>query len=581
MDFLFRKKQNEAHPYVPELKDMYRQGRISRREFLRTATLLGMSAAAATAFVSGCTQPTPAPAAQPAPAATAVPAAAVPAATAIPATAVPLVAGPKRGGTLTIATRVQRLDHPARLSWIEGVNQMRQVCEYLTYTGYDNITIPWLLDKWEASEDVKEWTLYLKKGIKFNDGQEFTADDVVFNLEQWLDPDIGSSMLGMMSYLQPANIEKVDDYTVKLNLDSGQIAVPEHLFHYPAMIVPKTFEGDIIKQPVGTGPFLLEEYVETERCVLKRRPDYYRMGADGQSLPYLDKLVYLDLGEEVAAKIAAMQSGQVDNIFNPGGEEWQALKDLPQIKVYSTATAQTFVIRMRVDQEPWTDNRVRQALKKCLERQKMLDLAWYGAGELGPDAHVAPVHPAYCPKEIPAYDPEGAKKLLAEAGYPDGIEVELSTQQARAEPAIAQVLKESAAAAGFNIKLNILPSSDYWNIWTEVPLGITIWAHRPLDTMSLALAYTADPDGKPGAWNESGWVDEEFSTLLKEAELTLDVEKRREIMCKLEDIQIERGSIAIPFWTSVWYIAHKKLQNVAAHPTNYDILDEAWIDESA
>lgn len=586
MDFLFRKKQSEAHPYVPELKDLYQQGRISRREFLRTATLLGMSAAAATAFVAGCSQPTPAPASQPAPAATAVPATAAPQATAVPATAVPATAvpvkaGPKRGGTFTIASRVQRLDHPARLSWIEGVNQMRQICEYLTYTGFDNITVPWLLEKWEASADVKEWTLFLKKGVKFNDGQEFTADDVVFNIGQWLDKDIGSSMMGMMSYLKPTNVEKVDDYTVKLHLDAPQIGVPEHLFHYPAMIVPKTFEGDIIKQPIGTGPFLLEEYVETERCVLKRRPDYYRMGEDGQSLPYLDKLVYLDLGEETSAQVAAIQSGQVDNIFNPGGEVWQALKDLPQLKVQTAPTAQTFVVRMRVDQDPWKDNRVRQALKKCFDRQKMLDLAWFGQGVLGHDAHVAPVHPAYCKKEIPAYDPEGSKKLLAEAGFPDGVEVELSSQQARAEPIMAQVLKESAAAGGFNISLNLMPSADYWNKWTEVPLGITIWAHRPLDTMVLALAYTADEEGKPAAWNETGWTDEEFSKLLKEAEQTLDVEKRRAIMCQLEDIQMERGSVAIPFWTSVFHIAHKKMQNVGAHPSNYDILNEAWIDESA
>ena len=308
---------------------------------------------------------------------------------------------------------------------------MRQVCEYLTYTGYNNITVPWLLDKWAASADVKEWTLFLKKGIKFNDGQEFTADDVVFNIGQWLDPSIGSSMLGLMSYLQPANVEKVDDYTVKLHLDAPQIGVPEHLFHYPAMIVPKTFEGDIIKQPVGTGPFLLEEYVETERCVLKRRPDYYRLGKDGQSLPYLDKLVYVDLGEDESARITAIQSGQVDNIYSPGGEVWQVLKDQPQLKVQDATTAQTFVVRMRVDQEPWTDNRVRQALKKCFDRQEMLDLAWYGQGALGHDAHVAPVHPAYCKKDIPAYDPEGSRKLLAEAGFPDGLQVVLSCQQAR------------------------------------------------------------------------------------------------------------------------------------------------------
>jgi peptide/nickel transport system substrate-binding protein len=237
------------------------------------------------------------------------------------------------------------------------------------------------------------------------------------------------------------------------------------------------------------------------------------------------------------------------------------------------------VIRVRVDKDPWQDNKVRQALKKCIDRQKMLDLAWFGEGVLGHDAHVAPVHPEYCKKDIPAYDLEGAKKLLQEAGLTLPVSVELSTQAARAEPAMAQALKESAAGA-FDIQLNILPSADYWDKWTEVPLGITIWAHRPLGTMVPALAYVADDQGKPVPWNETYWVDQEFSDLLKQAEKTLDVEARREIMCKLEDIQMERGSVGIAFWTNVWYIANKRIKNVAAHPTNYDILYNAWIDEA-
>ena len=482
---------------------------------------------------------------------------------------------------MTIASRVQRIDHPARLSWIEGVNQWRQVCEYLTYTGPDNITVPWLLDKWSVDDALKTWTLNLTKGIKFNDGQELTADDVVFNLQQWLDPEVGSSMLGLMSYLKPTGIEKVDDYTVKLNLDAGELAVPEHLFHYPAMIVPKTFEGDITKQPIGTGPFLMDKYVETERAELVARKDYYRNGADGKPLPYLDKLIYLDLGQDSAAQVAALRSGQVDDIFNPSAEIWQAVKDVPEIAVYSVDTGQTFVIRMRADVKPWDDVKVRQALKKCLDRQKMLDLAWFGEGSLGIDAHIAPVHPEYCPKDIPAYDPEGSKKLLAEAGYPDGLEVELTTQEARAEPAMAQALKESAIAGGFNVKLNIVPSADYWNVWTEVPLGITIWAHRPLGTMVMSLGYTTDAEGKPAAWNESHWVDEEFNTLLAEANRTISVAKRKELFCQIEDIQMTRGTAGIAFWAKLWHITNKKFQGVFCHPSTYDIFNEVWYDPNA
>lgn len=559
MEIIKKKQRQNVHPYIPELEDLYRTGRITRREFLRTATLLGMSLAGASTFLTACgTEEAP-----PGQQATAVPSA--PEASAI-----------KRGGTMTFATRVQRVDHPARFSWIEASNQFRQVCEYLTRTDWDNITEPWLLEKWEASADVKEWTLYLRKGIKFNDGSDFTADDVVFNFQQWLNPDIGSSMLGLVGgYLTANDVEKVDDHTVKLHLSSPQIGVPEHLFHYPAHIVPKTFEGDLTKQPIGTGPFLLEEYKETERAVFKRREDYWRKAPDGLPLPYLDRLVFLDLGEDTAAQIAALQSGQVDNIYNPPADVWQAVKDLPDVGVYSVPTAQTFHIRMRVDQPPFDNVKVRQALKKCIDRQKMLDLAWFGEGVLGHDTVFAPIHPEYCKKDIPAYDLEGAKKLLQEAGLTLPVAVELSTQEARAEPAMAQSIQETAKGA-FDIKLNILPSSQYWDTWTEVPLGITIWAHRTLGIMIPALAFTADADGKPGAWNETRWVDEEYVNLLRQAEGTLDVEARRQIACKMEDIEMERGACGIPFFTSVWYICHKRFQGVRAHPTNYDLLDEVW-----
>jgi peptide/nickel transport system substrate-binding protein len=342
--------------------------------------------------------------------------------------------------------------------------------------------------------------------------------------------------------------------------------------------VPRDFEGDYIKQPVGTGPFTLEEYTEGERAVLKRREDYWRMGEDGNPLPYLDEIIYVSLEKDAA--VAAVQSGQVDAMYQPRASDWQALKDMPGMVVNTAPTAVTTVLRMRVDVEPWTDNRVRQALKMCQDREKILQLAYFGQGDLGIDAHVAPVHPAYCEKDIPAYDPEGAKALLAEAGYPDGLQVTLATKNDLEEPEYAQALKEMAAPGGFDITLDITEPGGYWDRWTEVDLGMTSWTHRPLDTMVLPLAYTADAEGNPVEWNETRWVDEEFSQILTEAEKTLDVEARRALMCKLEDIQMERGPIGIAYWKQVWNIVPEKIKNIEAHPTEYDLLSEVWIDEA-
>ncbi len=538
----------KIHPAAEEAHSALCRDGISRREFVRLATLLGVSAAAAhTLAACGGEEPARRPA---------------------PSSAL------KRGGTMKIGSAVQRLDHPARLSWVEGANQLRQVAEYLTETGSDNITRPWLLERWEADQEVKTWTLYLRRGIRFNNGDELQADDVIFNLNQWLDPATGSSVLGLMSYLDRNNIEKVDDYTIRLHLNQPQIAVPEHLFHYPALILHRGFEGDFLKQPVGTGPFELVEYTETERVILQRRTEYWKLGADGQPLPYLDRLIYLDL--EPDARVAAMQSGQIDSIYQPRPSDWQALKDMPGLQVRPVSTAQAFVVRMRVDLPPWNDVRVRTALKLCQDREKILRLAYFGQGDLGPDAHVAPVHPSYCEKDLPGYDPQKARLLLTEAGHPEGLKVKLSTKNDMAEPEIAQALKEMAAPGGFDIQLDIVEPSNYWERWTEVDLGITAWTHRPLGTMVLALAYTADKDGTPVPWNETRWVNAEFDRLLRQAERTLDVEARRQVMCRIEDIMQERGPIGIPFWRRVWNITRSEFENIRAHPTSYDLFCDVW-----
>jgi len=544
----------KIHPAVKGLKKDMEKGKLSRREFIRYSTLLGVSAFTATQMAG------------------------------LSWTAKAFAGKVKKGGIIKIASPVQKVTHPAQFSWISGTNQLRQVVEYLTYTDGNNVTHPYLLKNWEASEDLKTWTLNLRKGIKFNNGDDFTADDVIFTFSQWLDDKVGSSMKGMIGgYIDTTGIEKVNAHQVKLHLKTAEIAVPEHLFHYPAMLLNhKTFEGDLIKAPHGTGPYLLEEYVEGERCILKRREGYWKKDTAGNALPYLDEIQFLDMGTEMSAMIAAIKSGDIDMIdFSDigGSEAYLALKKDSRVNIYPSTTNQTRILRMRSDMKPWSDNRVRQALKLCQNREKILGLAYFGQGLLGQDMHVSPKHPEYCPIDTPKYDPARAKNLLAEAGYPNGIDVNLAVGSGWQEIVrYAEILKEDAKPAGFRINIQTMPNSQYWEKWTEVDLGITTWAHRPLGTMVLNLAYTADAEGKPAAWNETRWTDAEFSKLLTQANGTLDIEKRRKIFCKLEKIQQERGSIANAFWINVWTISAKRLQNIKSHPSLYLKLDDVWVD---
>jgi peptide/nickel transport system substrate-binding protein len=456
----------------------------------------------------------------------------------------------------------------------------RQIGEYLTETDAENITRPYLLDRWEASDDVKTWDLFLRQDVTFNNGDQLTADDVMYTFGQWLDPEVGSSMLGLMSYLSGIqDVEKVDDFHIRLHAQTPNIGVPEHLFHYPAIVLHRNFEGDIVSQPLGTGAFLLQEYAEGERAVFQRRPDYWRMGADGQALPYLDEVIYVSTDKD--AGVAALQSGQVDSLYDPRPSDFQALKDVPGLNVLSVSTAQALILRMRVDLEPWDDVRVRNALKMSQNREQILQLSYFGEGDLSIDAHVAPSHPDYAERPIPAYDPDGARALLEEYAAEKGIElplrVTLATKNDQNEPEIAQALQQQAQPAGFDITLDITEPGGYWDRWTEVDLGITSWTHRPLGTMVLSLAYIEEAIG---AWNETRWADEEFASILREAEATLDLEARRELMGQLEDIMQSRGPIGNSYWKKVWNITHERFQNIVAHPTAYDLLYEVWEQEA-
>jgi peptide/nickel transport system substrate-binding protein len=294
-------------------------------------------------------------------------------------------------------------------------------------------------------------------------------------------------------------------------------------------------------------------------------------------LGYLDEIEFIDLGTEDAPYIAALENGQIDS-YNLTVEPFLSVRNNSKVKVYAARTAQARVLRFRADLEPWTDNRVRLAVKKCQDRQKILDQAYFSEGDLGGDAHVAPVQPDYAPMDIPAYDPEGAKALLAEAGQ-ENLAFNVAVGAGWTDVvSYMETLKEDAKAAGIEITLETMPNEAYWNLWTEAAVGVTPWTHRPLAVMLLPLAYIADSEGKAVPWNESRWVDEEFSTLLKKAQSIADNEARREVMKDLQRIQSERGSIGIAYFYHVWDAYNPAFQNVNSHPTGYYLLNEAWYD---
>jgi len=543
---------DKEHIWIPKLKQQLVDKKIDRREFIRYSTLLGMSASAAYMWAGKITGEDFAQPAQ--------------------AQDMP------KGGIIRIAMRDPKLDSPHVFSWVYDSNVVRQVCGYLTRTGVDNVTRPALCSKWEASEDLKTWTLTMGDA-KWHNGKPFTAEDAAWNFKHCIDPKVGSSVVGlvkgyllkevdtgtkdekgnavMTTELWDANaLEVKDPKTLVLNLKEPQVAVPEHLFHYPFLMLDPAENGTFKVGSNGTESFELVELQVGRKAILKRRPD---------SPGYVDELHFIDLGDNPSAVAAALASKQVDGIYQGNIEQLELYKGMQHTNLHEVVTAQTAVARMQKDKKPFDNPAVRKAIRLSTDTEKTLQIAHKGVGQPAEHHHVCTVHPDYKKITPLGYNPDEAKKLLADAGFPDGIDIEINCKPDPSwEQAAVEAMAEQWKAGNIRAKINVLPSAKFWEVWTEVPFGFTEWTHRPLGFMVLALAYRT---GVP--WNESHYSNKEFDDLLAKAEGTLDVDARREIIGKLEAIMLEDGPIAQPLWRSVYAAYDKRVQGFQIHPTLY------------
>ena len=552
----------ETHSYLPELCDQLRTSKITRRDFLRQAALLGMTAGVAYAtadrLIGGALVPT------------------VQAAT------------PKAGGTLRVSMRIQEVTDPASFDWTEKSNVARFLVEHLTRTKADNVTVPYLASKWEASDDLKTWVFHLRKDVTWSNGDKFTSADVAHTVNRWLDPKTGSSNLGLFGAMvetvkgpdgKPmkrgiANaVEVIDDHTIKFNLKQAALAMPENFYNYPTAIVHKGFgkdyAADLSKNPIGTGPMKLEAFAVGERAIFKKARKWWAGPF------YLDEIHYFDHGEDTNAWIAALASQQVDMVYRVPNQAIDTIKRLPFVELHEATTAQTAVMRFRVSEKPFDNLKLRQAIAACMDHKEILDKAFKGLGQIAENHHVCPIHPEYAALPPLKRDVEKAKKLLAEAGYPKGITVEIAngdTEGPWMTDACA-IFKNQLAPAGINLKINKMPANQYWEVWDKAPWGYTAWTHRPLGTMVLGLGYRA---GVP--WNETAYNNPKFDAALDDAEATLDVNERKKKMAVCEKILQDDAIIPQPFWRSVFKAANKRVKGHQTHPTLYHQFHNVWLE---
>jgi peptide/nickel transport system substrate-binding protein len=539
---------------VQETHFEYTQGKISRRDFLRFSSMLG-AGALATGLLSPLERFQMREARR----------------------LLTQDMAPTRGGTVvnSLGISTSRFDDPARLDSVLVSNYVRQVCDYLV-TLDSNLTLqPGLAESWLPSEDGLTWTLTLRQGVKFNHGKDFNADDVVFTINRLIDPETASGFAGAANYVTGA--EKIDDFTINIHTNRLAADFIYSLFLYHAAILPDDWPGDFFTNPWGTGPFTIEEFDPGVYIRFKRREDYWAMGADDQSLPYLDNVEFVSYPDNLA-ELSALQEGSL----HLAGANITLMDQYQSLSGYNFESVQTgnlHIAIMQFNQEPWTDPRMREALKLVVDRQAYIDTLYLGYAIQADDHPIAPgMYPLAPAEQTPRQqDYEQARALMTEAGYPDGIDLTALYIDPGSDGGFAEsfALFMAAQAEPAGIRITLQPTPDYWNIWLDDwganHLGISNWAQKNTASEMFNLAYRTG-----SVWNESHWSNADFDALLEEFDRTLDQEARIGQLAQLTDILSNDGPVIIPGFRQDFATMGSKL-HYKLHPQSFVWMGDAWL----
>jgi peptide/nickel transport system substrate-binding protein len=454
-----------------------------------------------------------------------------------------LRAGPKRGGTFRIG-----VSGGSAKDFIDGQNIVTRPDQARIVTGWETLLVfdsQFKLKFDGLAEEISAkradvWTIRVRQGIEFHNGKTLGADDVIYSLRRLVDPKLKLFGGAALSSIDPARIKKVDKRTVRLFLKQKDVTILDALGQYIAGIVPVGYSPGAIGKAnpnVGTGPYKLQSFTPGQQSTHVRNPNYWRSGQ-----PYFDKVVIIDFPDDTA-RVNALLGGQVDAITDVPPAQVAVVNGHSGTKVLESPSAAWTPIIMRVDAAPFTDVRVRQAMRLIANRPQMVAQALSGHGRVGNDLY-APFDEAFA-SSLPQrhQDIEKAKSLLKAAGQ-SNLSVDLqSTNGALGMNEGAQVFAQQAKAAGVTVNVKILDSGAFYSDqYLKWPFSTDFWGSRNYLSQVAAGSLPTSP------YNESHWpdtADQKFLSLYKQALGTVDKKKRTAIVQEMQTMEYNNGGYLI------------------------------------
>jgi peptide/nickel transport system substrate-binding protein len=520
--------------------DEFLARRIGRREFLRYASVLGISAPLLGALMPGAAR-----------------------------------AAGKPGGAVTVGMTVPSgsID-PLTVADTGGVCMLSQTGEYLALSDPDLHLRPLLAESWQPNRDGSIWTFKIRRGVKFHDGGTLTSADVVATIDRLADPANGSVALSAFAgSLSKGGSKAIDESTVEFHLDAPNGSFPYLVSsdNYNAIILPAGHDGGFERNFIGTGPFRLERFTPKARASFVRNPDYW--GA--KALPDRTLFIFYD---SIQAQILAMQGEQLDVLLHAPVQGSQALLADPHLNILALKSSAHEQVHMRADKGPFADARVRRAMALCLNRENLVKGLFRGMAVPGNDSPFAPIFAATDP-QVPQrrQDIRQAKELLQAAGVANGFKATLTTERFVEMPDYAVIIQNAVRQIGVRLSLNVEEQSAYFgratfgqSDWLDSEMGIEDYAHRGVPNIFLTATLSSH-----GTFNAAHFKNPEYDRLVAGFIAALDPAAQRDAAGRIQRLLLDETPVIAAYFYDWLSVTTKHIRGVRPTAMGHLFLDRA------